>query len=157
VFFFCFCCFCEKKTAGEAMASSSAVDMDAGAMAAEKWPRLGWGRRVAALVASVLCFGALCFCVLASPAGRVFCVFVFGLARLRAECFVFLCFGAPAGSMGHAGYVHVHVSLGFIQGVRRRAWMRAERTTPWAPWQLPLSCLRCLGRCLRCHRSHSRC
>jgi hypothetical protein len=25
----------------------------------------------------VLCFGALCFCVLASPAGRVFCVFVF--------------------------------------------------------------------------------
>ena len=25
----------------------------------------------------MLCFGALCFCVLASPAGRVFCVFVF--------------------------------------------------------------------------------
>ena len=29
------------------------------------------------LIDPVLCFGALCFCVLASPAGRVFCVFVF--------------------------------------------------------------------------------
>jgi hypothetical protein len=41
----------------------------------------------------VLCFGALCFCVLASPAGRVFCVFVFGLARLRAVFCVFVFWG----------------------------------------------------------------
>jgi len=53
-------------------------------------------------LASVLCFGALCFCVLASPAGRVFCVFVFGLARLRAVFCVFVFWGRPL--QGHAGW-----------------------------------------------------
>ena len=60
-------------------------------------------------IGPLLCFGALCFCVLASPAGRVFCVFVFWpcspegcvlcfrvfvfWAGCNGLCFVFLCFG----------------------------------------------------------------
>ena len=47
-------------------------------------------------VASPLCFGALCFCVLASPAGRVFCLFVFWpqrSARARAVFCVFVFWG----------------------------------------------------------------
>jgi hypothetical protein len=35
------------------------------------------GKQVEDELDPVLCFGALCFCVFASPAGRVFCVFVF--------------------------------------------------------------------------------
>ena len=62
-------------------------------------------------------FGAsLCFCVLASPAGRVFCVFVFWpcspegcvlcfrvfvfWAGCNGLCFVFLCFGPAQRSTG---------------------------------------------------------
>ena len=62
--------------------------------------RCVWLRSCAAVFGPLLCFDTLCFCVLASPAGRVFCVFVFW--PCSPECCV-LCFrvlGPPAGSDG---------------------------------------------------------
>ena len=59
-------------------------------------------------LASVLWFGALCFCVLASPAGRVFCVFVFGLARLRAVFCVFVFWG-PCRVMLQDTYMYMYL------------------------------------------------
>jgi hypothetical protein len=98
-------------------------------------------------IASVLCFGALCFCVLASPAGRVFCVFVFGLARLRAVFCVFVFWG-PCRVMQDT-YMYMYAC---ISGVHPRSTaarldargkddalgaLAAASKLPQVPWQVP--------------------